>query len=258
MIELCIPFARATAIAALAALLAIAPLKLAEAKERAPLPERYRKFPLSKRSLTVGAPNDGYQRRAKRLRPTEHLKIKRGSHRRSYGHPALVLMLRRSARDIAKALPHSVMLVGDLSKKRGGPISGHRSHQSGRDADIGFYLRNSSGKQVVLNRFVSIDADGNVLGRRGLFFDEKRNWLLVRSWLKDKRAGISHVFVATHVRNLILKYARSNQAAKKHYQAALALLKQPSNAANHDDHYHLRIACPKEQRDVCVKEAVSD
>ena len=246
-------------IAHLVALLVAAPdAVLARDKDRKPLPGRYQKFPLSKRSLTVGAPNNGYQLRAKRLRETKHLKIKRGSYRRSYGHPGLVLMLRRSARDIAKAAPNSVMLVGDLSGKKGGRISGHRSHQSGRDADIGFYLRNASGKQVLLDRFVHIDAQGKVLGRKGLFFDEKRNWLLVRSWLRDKRAGISHVFVASHVRNLILKYARSNKAAKKHYQEALALLKQPSNSANHDNHYHLRIACPKEQRDVCVSEAVSD
>ena len=31
--------------------------------------------------------------------------------------------------------------VGDLSRRRGGFFPPHVSHQNGRDADIGFYLR---------------------------------------------------------------------------------------------------------------------
>lgn len=222
------------------------------------LPKKYQRSPLSLMSLTVGAPNKGYQIRAKRLRPSRYLKVKSSSKGRTYGHPALVLMLQRSSKDIAKAAPNSVMLVGDLSFKKGGPISRHRSHQSGRDADIGFYVRNKHGKQVLLDRFVKIDRDGKVLGMRGAYFDDERNWQLVRSWLRDKRAGIAHVFVATHVRSRLLRYARANKARARHYAAAAKLLKQPSNSSKHDDHYHLRIRCPKRQKDICVEEAVSD
>jgi penicillin-insensitive murein endopeptidase len=237
------------------ACLALAPATAAKPHD---LPPKYAKSPFSLMSLSVGAPNDGYQVRSKRLRETRHIRVKRGSGVRNYGHPALVLMLRRSAKDIASAAPNSVMLVGDLSAKKGGAISGHRSHQSGRDADIGFYVRNEAGKQVLLDRFVKIDSQGRVIGHRGLFFDDWRNWLLVRSWLRDRRAGITHVFVASPIRNRLLAYARKNKAERKYVDAATKLLKQPSNSARHDDHFHLRIACPKRQDDICVKEAVSD
>jgi penicillin-insensitive murein endopeptidase len=150
------------------------------------------------------------------------------------------------------------MVVGDLSAEEGGTLSGHRSHQSGRDADVGFYLRDAKGRQVVLDHFVQIDRDGKVLGEKDLYFDDNRNWLLVRSWLRDRRAGISHVFVATHVRARILEFAKSSKARNVHYDAAAALLHQPSNAAKHDDHFHVRIECPKDQTEICVKEAVSD
>jgi penicillin-insensitive murein endopeptidase len=222
------------------------------------LPARYTERPFSVMSLSIGAPNNGWQVRAKRLRSTSSLKIKSNSAGRSYGHPALVLMLQRSAKDVASASPASIMLVGDLSAEDGGQISGHRSHQSGRDADVGFYLRDAKGRQVVLDHFVQIDRDGKVLGEKNLYFDDMRNWLLVRSWLRDKRAGISHVFVASHVRARILEFARANKARSRHYDAAAALLHQPSNAAAHDDHFHVRIECPEEQSDICVKEAVSD
>src|SRR5690606_36397738 len=97
--------------------------------------------PYSLMSLSVGHPKHGFQVRAKKLRPRPYLKIKSGSRGENYGHPALVLMLKRSARDIARAVPGSVMLVGDLSSKRGGPLAGHHSHQSGHDADVVFYAK---------------------------------------------------------------------------------------------------------------------
>ena len=230
----------------------------AHSGQRKALPDKYGRAPYSLMSLTVGAPNDGYQIRAKRLRESSSLRIQSRSRKVAYGHPALVLMLQRSSADIAKASPGSVMFVGDLSRKLGGPVARHRSHQSGRDADIGFYVRNKHGKQIHLDRFVKIDAEGRVIGMAGASFDEHRNWLLVRSWLRDRRAGIAHVFVASHVRQRLLEYAKQNSARRRHFQAAAALLKEPSNSSRHDDHYHLRIRCPERQRDICVEEAVSD
>lgn len=232
-------------------------LSLAPAQRE--LPEKYQKSPYSLWSLTVGAPNDGHQIRAKRLKESPELKIKSGSKGETYGYPGLVLMLHRSAQDIEKAVPGgAVMLVGDLSSKHGGPLAGHRSHQSGRDADVGFYLRNEKGKQVVLDQFVKIDGEGKAIGHRGVYFDDERNWQLVRSWLRDTRAGISHVFVASHVRNRILKYARASNARARFYDEAAKLLHEPRNSARHDDHYHIRITCPEKQKDICVEQAVSD
>ena len=88
--------------------------KKRELEER--LPEKYRRSPYSLMSLSVGHPNSGFQLRAKKLRSTKYLKVRSRSRDLAYGHPALVLMLRRSAKDIGRAIPGSKMLVGDLSK----------------------------------------------------------------------------------------------------------------------------------------------
>jgi penicillin-insensitive murein endopeptidase len=60
------------------------------------------------------------------------------SRNRYYGHPALVDYVRRLAAAVdQKGLP--ALLVGDLSQARGGPTpTGHASHQSGLDVDIGY------------------------------------------------------------------------------------------------------------------------
>lgn len=223
------------------------------------LPEEYRRSPYTLMSLSVGSPTDGWQLRAKRLRSSSELSIKRGSARRSYGHPALVLMLKRSARQLAAQVPGTRLLVGDLSSKYGGALSGHRSHESGRDADIGFMVLNSAGKPVVLDRFVGFDADGKARDGSAYVFDDYRNWLLVQLWLKDARADIQHVFVASHLRRRLLAFAQARPALRKYVDQAAALLHEPQNAADHDDHFHVRIRCPKRQRGLCVEHvSVSD
>ncbi|MDX1607259.1 MAG: penicillin-insensitive murein endopeptidase, partial [Candidatus Competibacterales bacterium] len=67
----------------------------------------------------------------------DHHQVMRPSRNRYYGHPALIDFIERLGRTAAD---HGVrLLVGDLAQPRGGPMdSGHRSHQSGLDADIWF------------------------------------------------------------------------------------------------------------------------
>jgi penicillin-insensitive murein endopeptidase len=63
--------------------------------------------------------------------------IRLGRNRR-FGHPELVTFIQRLGKAARKA-KLGVIVVGDLSQPRGGPTpSGHRSHQTGLDADIGY------------------------------------------------------------------------------------------------------------------------
>lgn len=202
-------------------------------------------------SLSVGYPNQGWQVRAKKLRRTRYLRIKSGSGRNVYGHPALVLMLRRSSHEIARTVPGSVMVVGDLSRKGGGPLSGHRSHQSGRDADIAFYMKDAHGRNHIPTRFIAFDGNGKARDGSGLVFDDYRNWLLVQSWVRDRRAGLSHIFVSRALRARLLAYGRRTKEFKRHANEVARLLKQPENSSPHDDHFHVRISCPRRQQGLC-------
>lgn len=220
-------------------------------KAKRELPPKYEKPPYSLMSLSVGAPNDGWHIRPIKISKRKYLALKSGSGSRGYGHPALVKMLYRTARDIARSVPGSVMLVGDLSSERGGPISGHHSHQSGRDADIAFYAKNKKGKSVRLDRFVAFRGDGTAKDNSGYVFDDYRNWLLVQSWLKDHRAGISFIFISRPLRKRLLEYASGHPTFKRYVKEAAALMREPANAEAHDDHFHVRISCPKRQDEIC-------
>lgn len=238
----------ASVVAALSTTVASAPAGKRE------LPDKYDKPPYSLMSLSVGHPNDGWQKRAIKLKQRKYLRVKKGSHAFVWGHPALVKMLQRTARDMSRAKKGSVMLVGDLSRKKGGALAGHHSHQSGRDADVAFYAKDKKGRSVRLTKFVAFDGEGKAKDNSGLVFDDWRNWLLIQSWINDHRAGLSHIFVSRPLKARLIAYANKNKAYKKYVKRALALLKEPRNADAHDDHFHVRISCPKKQSDICREE----
>lgn len=203
----------------------------------------------SKVSLSIGHPNDGKQVRAKRIKKGPHIVIQEKSKERTYAHPSLVLMLERSAKQVAKAFRGAKLFVGDLSDKDGGPLSGHHSHQSGRDADLAFYMRDAKGRIVQPKKFIAFGADGKAKDGSGLVFDDALNWALVESFAMDTRAGLAYVFISRPLKARLLAYAVKHE--KKYIKEAQALFVQPDNAEPHDDHFHVRIKCPKGQEDVC-------
>jgi penicillin-insensitive murein endopeptidase len=226
-------------------------------RSNADLPEKYRRSPFAMMSLSVGSPSDGWQIRAKKLNPSADLWIQAKSLPYSYGHPALVLMLHRTAKQISRQNAGWVLLVGDLSREFGGPLSGHRSHQSGRDADVGFFVTDSAGRPINSRKLVAFDKQGRARDGSGLRFDDYRNWLLVQLWLQDSRANLEHVFVASHLRRRLLDFARARPAFRQHVEAASQFLRQPSVGLPHDDHFHVRIACPEIQHALCATHVAS-
>ena len=144
------------------------------------------------------------------------------------------------------------MVVGDISAKEGGKLSGHASHTSGRDADVGFYYVDSRGRTVRPPRFLRVDWKGRAIGAPGVRFDVPRNWAMVQSWVTDPRARVQHIFVAKHLRSMLLKHAtKAGVYLPVRHRAAIAM-KQPSTGMPHDNHFHVRISCPRGDRE-CVQ-----
>ena len=236
-----------------AALSALAPT--ASAGTGHDLPRRFLGAPFSLMSLTVGYPNAGFQLRARKLKNSDALKVKDSSRDNVYAHPALVLMLERSAREVARLEKGSLMMVGDLSSRDGGPLAGHVSHQSGRDADVGFYLRDAAGRPIVREHFTPFEPNGRSRWEAGVYFDDYRNWVLLRSWVTDNRAGLVHIFVSTGLRWRLIEYGRKDPRFARYVDDVELLLKQPAGRSVHDDHFHVRIACPDNLGELCQNES---
>lgn len=90
-------------------------------------------------ALSIGAYSGGCLQGAATLPPSgpgyEVLHLGRN---RRYGHPELIAFVKRLGKT-AKTKKLGLLVVGDLSQPRGGPTpSGHRSHQTGLDVDMGY------------------------------------------------------------------------------------------------------------------------
>jgi penicillin-insensitive murein endopeptidase len=165
-------------------------------------------------------------------------------------------MIDRSARAVRKQYPDAVLSVGHLSKNGGGEVDRHASHESGRDADIGFYVRNAQGKTIYADHMVAFTADGTAPTWPGAHFDDAKNWALVSAMVTDPATRITHLFVATPIRERLLAYAAKIGAPMAIRVKASEVLAQPRGSLPHDDHFHVRIACPTGM-DKCIEQPLA-
>nr|WP_240806867.1 penicillin-insensitive murein endopeptidase [Polyangium spumosum] len=211
------------------------------------------------RADSVGPPNDGRLEGGIRLDTTKkpYLRVVPAYNYKDmdtrWGLPALVHALDRAAKAVHKKFPGAVLGVGDISRKGGGELAHHHSHESGRDADLGFYLVNEKGQPVLRHGFVKVDEKLTVPSVPGARFDVPRNWLFLQNLLLDRQARVSHVFVADPIKHALLAHARARGVSRALYVRAAQVMMQPTGGLPHDDHFHVRISCPPSMKKSCVE-----
>lgn len=205
--------------------------------------------------ISVGSPNDGALRGGLALAPAAHIQLRWPDGPR-WALPQLVRMLDRAALRVERHHPGSVLLVGELSRRGGGSLPGHSSHESGRDADVAFYYKDAQGRPVRTGRLMRVDATGRVDGNGELRFDETRTWRLVEAFLTDSEVVVQRIFISNSLRQRLLEEARRLGVSRKILDRADFALKQPTSGPAHDDHLHVRMACPRDQRDVCIADPI--
>lgn len=168
------------------------------------------------------------------------------------GVPHLVRALERAAGEVERSFPGARPLrVGDLSSPFGGRHSRHRSHRSGRDVDILYYLTGPTGVpveprgRVAFSRFgLAPDPEtGQVVA-----FDDARNWHFVRALLSDPEIAVQWVFCSRGVKTRLLRHGLAVERDRALLARAAYVLAQPANAAPHDDHFHVRVLCSVQER----------
>jgi penicillin-insensitive murein DD-endopeptidase len=195
---------------------------------------------------SIGSPTAGRLIGGAHLIESEYLRIEpndtAGDVR--WGLEPLVSMLDRAGRSVRRQYPGAVLSVGHLSRPGGGDVDHHRSHESGRDADVGFFVRSAAGRQLLSPHFVSFRGDGTAPSWPGAYFDEAKNWALVAALVGDPEAHVTHLFVAAPLRARLLAYAERAGAPQETRMRAAELMQQPRGVLPHDDHFHVRIGCP--------------
>ncbi len=208
---------------------------------------------LPKRSRSVGLPFSGRLRRGVRLRPSAFVRLLPADAPAGnfYGTWELVQLIERAAYRVARRHPGAKLTVGELSRKNGGRIPGHASHQNGRDADLSFYMLNGRGKPFAPSAFARFDARGRGKSpNRGLTFDDARNWELVAKLVADGDARVQQIFVARTLKERLLREGRRARAPAAVLNRARKVMVEPGHHP-HDNHYHVRIYCSPSDRPSC-------
>jgi penicillin-insensitive murein endopeptidase len=160
---------------------------------------------------------------------------------RRYGHPALIAFIQRLGAAAADGKT-GLLVVGDLSQPRGGPTpSGHRSHQTGLDADIGYVA--PPGMRALLSPSARerLSPPAVVDART---HEKTPSWtpripkLLA---LAAADPAVDRIFVDPGIKKIMCQGA----TARAPWQAKL----RPW--WNHHDHFHVRLACPADSP-LCV------
>jgi penicillin-insensitive murein endopeptidase len=167
-----------------------------------------------------------------------------------WAHSRLVEAVQRAAARVAELRPGPKLVIGDLSAEGGGQIPRHRSHRSGRDADLLFYVMTPAGRSIDNSGFPRFGADllakTDRAEQRFVRLDVERNWLLVRELVSDPDARVQWLFVAHWIEALLIEHARALGEDDELVWRAEQVLRQPGDSFPHDDHLHLRIACSPE------------
>lgn len=168
-----------------------------------------------------------------------------------WGQPALVEGVRAAAGRVADELPGGpLLLVGDLSAQFGGKIARHQSHRSGRDVDLLWFVTTLDGKPIQNSSFVRLGQRGvgRIAGRADVRLDAEREWRLIRALLLSPHVDVQWLYSSRLIKGLLLEHARAAGESAELLARAETVMQEPLDSLPHDDHLHLRIACPLSSR----------
>ena len=180
----------------------------------------------------------------------------------NFGTEELVGLLVRSARAVDEQLPGGVVAIGDLSRRGGGASIEHKSHRSGRDADVFYYAVDEAGRPAPPgDAMLRFNAEGRAVRwspARGekppsrsvphYRFDTKRNWALVRALIVDPGTEVQWIFIQHNLAALLFREAVASGDDPAVLARAAYVLREPSDAEPHDDHMHVRVFCDARDR----------
>ncbi len=194
-------------------------------------------------ALSIGTTNCGCLQGAASLPESgpgyELIRLERN---RRFGHPNLVAYIRRLGAAARRARLGPI-IVGDLSQPRGGPTpTGHRSHQTGLDADISYvaprgipagHLSRRARENLVPIAVIDLKTRHTTRAWKPKVID-----LLA---LAASDPAVDRIFVNPAIK----KMACAGRTAKAAWQGRL----RPWHL--HHDHFHVRLKCPPDSP-LCV------
>ncbi len=191
------------------------------------------KDPKSLGSMSIGAPNGGALFNGVAMAEGEAWTLIDPVH--AWGTQETTDALVRCIQRVRARFPDTARLyVGHLSGPKGGPLSPHRSHQSGRDVDVGYYYQGDTA-------WYTWATAANL--------DRARTWAFVRALITD--ADVEYIFMDRSIQTMLRQYADSIGEPKAWvdglFDGAAGLRPIVQHAKGHATHIHIRFYNPTAQ-----------
>lgn len=199
-------------------------------------------------SVSVGTVTDGFLHSGALLPDSgPHHDVVRAHLDRNthWGTDELVAILLTAASDVAGAFPNARLQVANMARQGGGDLPWSRSHNSGRDVDLAFYLLDQDGKDHPASDLLVLSPPAGTVETEGrqLHFDPERNWLLVNSLLTNPHMEVEYIFMADFLVDLMRETAARAGVSASRFKQLRRQVHQPRGALPHDDHMHVRFSC---------------
>jgi penicillin-insensitive murein endopeptidase len=151
----------------------------------------------------------------------------------NFGTVETVRSLRSAAAELERLLPGGPpLLVGDLSRARGGYLRPHRSHQLGLDADLGYFYR-APGKW-----YTKANAEN---------LDRERTWTFLKVLISG--GNIEYVFMDRSVQMLLREHAAASGEDPMWLESLFESPKRKDTLFRHTwghaTHFHVRFLDPR-------------
>jgi penicillin-insensitive murein endopeptidase len=203
-------------------------------------------------SVSVGRPNRGYLIDPAKIPDegpgwtTRDVWIAR---KNRYGTDELIQLVEATGKRMHKRFGDVRLVVADLSSQTGGgAFAFHRSHQSGRDADLLYYMRDKDGQPFEPDAMHVFDARGRAKDGSGITVDVPRTWSLVKDLVTAPEATVQYIFMYEPLAQLLIDHAKQSGEPEWVVVKVRRALRQPGDSARHDDHLHVRVYCAETDR----------
>jgi len=199
------------------------------------------------RSQAVGKPQHGSLLNGEQLLDGPGWSLRNPAH--AWGTNETIRYLKAAFAEVKKKEPQAhEICVGDISVKTGGFLAPHKSHQSGRDADIGYiFSKVTPGKPCVF-------MGANV----GL--DLPAMWALIQAIAGPNEAAskVEYIFLGYDVQKKVYDYAKAQGASDsklawlfQYPRGSAAMRGLIRHEPSHENHLHVRFECPNGDPD-CI------
>jgi penicillin-insensitive murein endopeptidase len=166
-----------------------------------------------------------------------------------FGTDELIDLVIGVSRRMQRQVHDVKLVVADLSGGGGGQRGAfHRSHQSGRDADLLYYMRDASGQPFEPDAMHVFDGAGRARDGSGITVDVPRTWLLVKELLTAPEAPVQWIFMYNPLARRLFDHAEKIGELEALIARARRTVRQPGDSARHDDHLHVRVYCSTADR----------